>query len=137
MKSNRLLLLCGALAVVTALGGCASVVETSKYWTARLTGADDPNNTGLLARAGRLQNEGTDAAAALVAGVKPAARTGESVSDAVPIPAAVVEPVVVPTAVSAPAPAASAVKSAKKALPTKKVAAKPVSPFKTIADTGR
>lgn len=136
MKSNRLLLLCGALAVVTALGGCASVVETSKYWTARLTGADDPNNTGLLARAGRLQNEGTDAAA-LVAGVKPAARTGEPVSDAVPIPAAVVEPVVVPTAVSAPAPAASAAKSAKKALPTKKVAAKPVSPFKTIADTGR
>ena len=37
--------------------------------TAKLTGADDPNNTSALAQAGRMQNAGTDAVAG-VAGVR-------------------------------------------------------------------
>lgn len=41
------------------LSSCAAIANKSMEWTARLTGADDPNNTGLLARAGRLQNQGT------------------------------------------------------------------------------
>lgn len=60
-------------ATLSALVGCSavsSVVETSKRWTAKLTGADDPNNTSALAQAGRLQNAGTDAVAG-AAGVKP------------------------------------------------------------------
>ena len=82
---KRVLLLCGALAITTALCGCATIIETSKSMVSKLTGADDPKNTGLLARAGRLQNEGTDAVAGAV-GIKtepvatpePAASAAES-----------------------------------------------------------
>lgn len=86
---TRILLLCGALALTAGLSGCGAtvgaLVDTSKKWTAKLTGADDPKNTGLLARAGRLQNEGTDAVAGAV-GIKtepvatpePAASAAES-----------------------------------------------------------
>ncbi|MBL8343668.1 MAG: peptidoglycan-binding protein [Rubrivivax sp.] len=52
------------LALGLLLSSCAAIANKSMEWTAKLTGADDPNNTGLLARAGRLQNQGT----AMVAG---------------------------------------------------------------------
>ncbi len=63
---------CAMLALAISLSGCgavSSLVETSKKMTAKLTGADDPNNTSALAQAGRMQNAGTDAVAG-VAGVK-------------------------------------------------------------------
>lgn len=57
------------MSTLCGCGAVSSVVETSKRVTAKLTGADDPNNTGLLAQAGRMQNAGTDAVAN-AAGVK-------------------------------------------------------------------
>lgn len=62
----------GTLALAINLGACSALsnlVDTSKRWTAKLTGADDPSNTSALAQAGRLQNAGTDAVAG-VAGIK-------------------------------------------------------------------
>ncbi|MBP9728332.1 MAG: hypothetical protein KBD27_03060 [Candidatus Moranbacteria bacterium] len=82
MKS-RIWLLCGALALTAGLSGCGAtlggLVDTSKRWTAKLTGADDPNNTGALATMGRMQNAGTDAVAGAV-GIKtePVATTPEA-----------------------------------------------------------
>lgn len=83
---------CVALALATSLGGCgavSSLVETSKSITAKLTGADDPNNTSALAQAGRMQNAGTDAVAG-VAGVKsdqapPTAKTAPGSTPATPV----------------------------------------------------
>lgn len=122
---TRSLLLCGALAVVFSLSGCALVtksMELGKSFTAKLTGADDPNNTSALAKMGRLQNDLTDQAAGVV-GLKSA--------DAPPPVALATE--TAPDAV-APAPAAS-VATTKKA-PAKKVATKPSS-VKTVADTAK
>lgn len=82
------LLVCGSLAL--ALAGCgaiSSIVDTSKKLTAKLTGADDPNNTSALAQAGRMQNAGTDAVAG-VAGVK----TDPATSESQPVTGTIVKP---------------------------------------------
>lgn len=125
---KRVLLLCGALAVVTTLYGCASIIETSKSMVSKLTGADDPNNKGLLARAGRLQNEGTDAVAGAV-GIKTEAvvTTPEAMTTA-PTPAEqpAVTPIPVTTVAPAPEPAVKKA-PAKKVTTTQSSSVKPVS----------
>lgn len=112
MNKSRIVLL-GALVSLLSLTGCGTfsgLVDTGKAWTAKLTGADDPNNKGLMATAGRANIAGIDAAAE-VAGVKP---------EAAPAPAAtpaIETPVVAVSTPASPAPAAAPA-------PTKKVAAK-------------
>jgi len=67
VKKSRTLLLLGAFAIMTSLCGCmATMIQTSKDWTAQLTGAKDPNNTSLTAQAGRLEIAGTNLAAQAV-----------------------------------------------------------------------
>ncbi len=129
MKS-RIWLLCGALAVVFDLSGCALVtksMEYSKSFTAKLTGADDSNNTSKLASFGRLSNDFTDKGASLV-GLKPADSAPPVALASETAPTSVVTETA-PVAV-APAPVASAAKKA----PAKKVATKPSS-IKPVADT--
>lgn len=129
MKS-RIWLLCGALAVVFGLSGCALVtksMELGKSFTAKLTGTDDPNNTSALAKMGRLQNDLTDQAAGAV-GMKSADATPPVALASGTAPASAVTETA-PVAV-APAPVASVAKKA----PAKKVVTKPSS-VKTVADT--
>ncbi len=129
MKS-RIWLLCGALAVTFSLSGCALVtksMELGKSFTAKLTGADDPNNTSALAKMGRLQNDLTDQAAGVV-GMKSADSAPPVALASETAPTSVVTETA-PVAV-APAPVASAAKKA----PAKKVATKPSS-IKPVADT--
>ncbi len=130
MKSTRFLLLCGALAVVfSSLSGCALVtksMELGKSFTAKLTGADDPNNTSALAKMGRLQNDLTDQAAGAV-GMKSADATPPVALATETAPTVAVKETVPVAVTPAPAPAI-------KKAPAKKVVTKPSS-VKTVADT--
>lgn len=117
MKKTRSLLLCGALAVVFGLTGCGAI-EISKRMVNKLTGADDPNKTGLMATAGRMQNNNTDTLAGAV-GVKTEVATPAPEVLVAPTPVAAPDPAPASVVATAPAPdpAASAAKKpmAKKA----------------------
>jgi hypothetical protein len=66
-RTSRIWLLCGALAASFALSGCiATMTAKSMGAVNALTGANDPNETGFLATAGRWQNAGTAAVAGAV-----------------------------------------------------------------------
>ncbi len=129
MNKSRFVLL-GAFVSLLSLAGCgtvSSMVDAGKAWTAKLTGADDPNNQSLMATAGRANIAGIDAAAD-VAGVR---------SQASPSPAPAAE-----TPPPAPSPAAVVVSPAPVAASAsaKKVAAKKLPPkgdpkVKTVAAT--
>lgn len=134
MKS-RIWLLCGALAVATSLSGCiGTMVQKTVEWgnnlTRSATGADDPNNNSAMARAGRMSVDNTNTALGAV-GMKPADAAPPVALAPETAPASAVTETA-PVAV-APAPAASAT-TAKKA-PAKKVATKPTSSVKPVADT--
>lgn len=97
MKS-RILLLIGALLIITPqLNGCVgTMVQRANDLTARITGADDPNNKGFMAESGRLSNAMANGGMALLEG-KPV----EGVT--APAPAAAVAPMPV-AKVASPAP---------------------------------
>lgn len=128
MKS-RIWLPCGALVAAIALSGCSAVgslVQAGKNAVGGLTGANNPNDTSVLANMGRMQNAGTDAVAGAV-GIKTDSAAPEAPA---PVATPAPEPVAVAVAPPAPEPAASA---AKKPVP-KKVTAKPssVKPVSTV-----
>lgn len=105
MKS-RILLLIGALLIITPqLNGCVgTMVQRANDLTARITGADDPNNKGFMAESGRLSNAMANGGMALLEG-KPV----EGVT--APAPAAAVAPMPV-AKVASPAPKPAANKKA-------------------------